>query len=268
MTNKEKIRKEVERIINRRLNLINGDYFDLNKETNGFTNEIMYSIDSLQEEPIGKVWHYQKEEPIDEIADKSRPIVVIYGYNSLNAADKFRCYDDNSEAIWLSNYYEKWAFMEDLINLSQSVKTSDQEDPELEGIEREVAEGTVITEKLGGAMQWLDDFEEEADRFFEEMPVQEHENIFEDTFKNIARHFAEWQKKKDEKDEADMLLVSYLDGAEKGKKIMRQRIIGEVRSILNKVAFEYDALDVNGDICEQPFAKLNSEFRKLMEENV
>ena len=26
------------------------------------------------------------------------------------------------------------------------------------------------------------------------VPVQEHENIFEDTFKNIARHFAEWQK--------------------------------------------------------------------------
>ena len=80
-------------------------------------------LDSLQEESIDKVWHYQKEEPINEIADKSHPIVVIYGYNSLNAAGKFRCYEDNSEAIWLSNYYEKWAFIEDLINLSQSVKT-------------------------------------------------------------------------------------------------------------------------------------------------
>lgn len=34
--------------------------------------------------------------------------------------------------------------------------------------------------------------EEEMDKFFETMPVLEHENIFEDTFKNIARHFAEW----------------------------------------------------------------------------
>ena len=34
--------------------------------------------------------------------------------------------------------------------------------------------------------------EEEMDKFFETMPVLEHENIFEDTFKNIARHFAKW----------------------------------------------------------------------------
>ena len=36
--------------------------------------------------------------------------------------------------------------------------------------------------------------EKEMDKFFETMPVLEHENIFEDTFKNIARHFAQWQK--------------------------------------------------------------------------
>lgn len=34
--------------------------------------------------------------------------------------------------------------------------------------------------------------EEEMEKFFETMPVLEHENIFEDTFQNIARHFAEW----------------------------------------------------------------------------
>lgn len=33
------------------------------------------------------------------------------------------------------------------------------------------------------------DLEEEMDRFFEEMPIQEHENIFEDTYQMIARHF-------------------------------------------------------------------------------
>lgn len=49
MTDKEKIRKEVEMVVNRRLNLLNGDYFDLNKEADGFTNEIMDIIDSLQE---------------------------------------------------------------------------------------------------------------------------------------------------------------------------------------------------------------------------
>lgn len=37
--------------------------------------------------------------------------------------------------------------------------------------------------------------DEEMEKFFETMPVLEHENIFEDTFKNIARHFAEWGRK-------------------------------------------------------------------------
>ncbi len=39
-----------------------------------------------------------------------------------------------------------------------------------------------------------EDLDVEMDKFFETMPVLEHENIFEDTFKNIARHFAQWQK--------------------------------------------------------------------------
>lgn len=37
-----------------------------------------------------------------------------------------------------------------------------------------------------------DDLEDEMDRYFESMEVQEHENIFEDTFHRIAKHFAEW----------------------------------------------------------------------------
>ncbi len=38
------------------------------------------------------------------------------------------------------------------------------------------------------------DLEEEMDRFFEEMPVHEHENIFEDTYQMIARHFTNFGK--------------------------------------------------------------------------
>ena len=55
MTDKvQKIREEVEMVVNRRLNLLNGDYFDLNKETKDFTNEIMDIIDSLQKEPVSE----------------------------------------------------------------------------------------------------------------------------------------------------------------------------------------------------------------------
>ena len=42
------------------------------------------------------------------------------------------------------------------------------------------------------------DFEEEMDKFFEEMPVLEHENIFEETYQMIARHFYELGKKSKE----------------------------------------------------------------------
>lgn len=68
MTDKvQKIREEAEMVINRRLNLLNGDYFDLNKETDGFTNEIMDIIDSLQEESVSEeleeaASRYAKEE--------------------------------------------------------------------------------------------------------------------------------------------------------------------------------------------------------------
>jgi hypothetical protein len=55
MTDKvQKIREEVEMVVNRRLNLLNGDYFDLNKEADGFTNEIMDIFDSLQEDPVSE----------------------------------------------------------------------------------------------------------------------------------------------------------------------------------------------------------------------
>jgi hypothetical protein len=50
----QKIREEVEMVVNRRLNLLNGDYFDLNKEADGFTNEIMDIFDSLQEESVSE----------------------------------------------------------------------------------------------------------------------------------------------------------------------------------------------------------------------
>jgi hypothetical protein len=42
-----------------------------------------------------------------------------------------------------------------------------------------------------------EDLETEMESFFIKMQVQENENIFEDTFKNIARHFAAWQKEQD-----------------------------------------------------------------------
>lgn len=68
MTNKiQKIREKVEIAVNRRLNLLNGDYFDLNEETDGFTNEIMDIIDSMQEEPKTD-WLQELQERLDSLS--------------------------------------------------------------------------------------------------------------------------------------------------------------------------------------------------------
>lgn len=61
-------------------------------------------------------------------------------------------------------------------------------------------------------------------------------------------------------------LSDYTDGYERGYEQAKKGIIGKVRSILNKVAYENYGLDVNGDYCEQPYIELDSEFRKLLKE--
>ena len=45
----------------------------------------------------------------------------------------------------------------------------------------------------------MTDLEEEMDRYFETMEVYEQENIFEDHFKQIARHFYELGRNSKEK---------------------------------------------------------------------
>lgn len=188
MTDKDKIRAEIER--RRALN------FKRKQGSRSLEdNDILSFIDSMQKEPIGKVWHYQKEEPIDEITDKSRPIVVIYGYNSLNAAGKFRCYEDNSKAIWLSNAYEKWAFIEDLINLSQSVKTSDQEEPVSEELEEAAIE--ICSKVLKGETITIDGYEY--------VVLSDAEECF--------KAGAQWQRQKDKQNFKELaVLASHQDG--------------------------------------------------------
>ena len=61
-------------------------------------------------------------------------------------------------------------------------------------------------------------------------------------------------------------LSDYVDGYEKGYEQEKKDIIGNVRSILNKIAYRNNGLDVNGDYCEQPYVELDNEFRKLLKE--
>ena len=73
---------------------------------------------------------------------------------------------------------------------------------------------------------------------------------------------ANWQKKQDQETielaEDHAMLAGIIKGTE--------HTIGNVRSILNKVAYKNNGLDVNGDYCEQPYVELDDEFRKLLKE--
>lgn len=210
---KEKVRAEIERL-RKSFKVISAaspskDTTLENIAKAALCKQILSFIDSMQKEPIGKVWHYQKEEPIDEIADKSRPIVVIYGYNSLNAAGKFRCYEDNSEAIWLSNNYEKWAFIEDLINLSQSVKASDQEKP--------VSDDLESWDKFSHIDDAIEDYCRYDSHivFFTESlngePLEEADDR--EQVESAFKAGAQWQKRKDKQNFKELaVLASHQDG--------------------------------------------------------
>lgn len=67
-----------------------------------------------------------------------------------------------------------------------------------------------------------EELEDEMDRFFETMPVIELENIFEDTFKNIARHFAKWGADHTPLPEDTVI---FNKGVEEGKRLMREEAV-------------------------------------------
>lgn len=48
MIDKEHILSKIERIVNRRLNLLQGEYFDLEEETKGMTNELVDILCSIE----------------------------------------------------------------------------------------------------------------------------------------------------------------------------------------------------------------------------
>lgn len=94
----------------------------------------------------------------------------------------------------------------------------------------------------------IEGLEEEMDKFFETMPVLEHENIFEDTFKNIARHFAQWGAERQKEQMMDEWLKDrygcFWDGVEEGKKAMREQMMKE-------------AVEKNGVVWDDEFVKFD-----------
>lgn len=119
MTDKvQRIHKEIEMVVNRRLNLLNGDHFDLNKEVDGFTNEIIDIINSLQDEPVS-IWHDASEK-------SNEPEEVVIINPSDNTGEVLtRCINVYQGRIW--------AYTSVLLKLDDSYKIGKnlQEEPKI-----------------------------------------------------------------------------------------------------------------------------------------
>ena len=112
MTDKEKFRKEVEKL---KSSLIHGACSSqIAMETRckeEAYNEVLAILDTMQEEPVSKVWHYANEHPEIE-----KPILLrkVNGVVELSI-----CHDEN----FYPEIGEMWAYIEDLLNLSNVEST-------------------------------------------------------------------------------------------------------------------------------------------------
>lgn len=98
------------------------------------------------------------------------------------------------------------------------------------------------------------------DSYFLKMSVQEHENIFEDTFKNIARHFANWQKQQDQETIELAEDHAMLAGMVKGKEEMIEKACNYLHEHREEVKTEDNG--IAGWISDE----FIENFRKNMEE--
>lgn len=115
----EKIRAEIERLRQKVINgATSGQYSsETIREKNQLLVSIISFIDSLQEEPVS-IWHDASEKP--NIKEKGG-IFVITSSNGEYIGSRY--YSHNDVTITFGNY-DKWAYLNDLLNLSNVQRTT------------------------------------------------------------------------------------------------------------------------------------------------
>lgn len=113
MTEKEKFRKEVEKL---KSNLIHGACSSqISMETlckEEAYNEVLSILNTMQEEPVRKVWHYANKHPEIE-----KPILL----RKVNGVVELAiCHDEN----FYPEIGEMWAYIDDILNLSNIERTA------------------------------------------------------------------------------------------------------------------------------------------------
>lgn len=117
----QKIYEEVERMHNL-LPVMDGDNISVNYADRICTTLEMY-IDSLQKEPVSKVWHDVNEKPIQE-----KPLFIVLSFkNYKDCRNKYKvgvygCRGNNHptwviDCCYSDSFILKWAYIDEIINL-------------------------------------------------------------------------------------------------------------------------------------------------------
>lgn len=132
-------------------------------------------VDKYMDEVRGR----EPEKPMDGLEDELKDYLRRY-YNCdyPMQIEENTCSPTMPHIVEAARHFAKWGEHNAMKNLRAARRTEEAYQEVAKEMRKQIKDG--------------EELEEEMDKFFETMPVLEHENIFEETFKNIARHFAEW----------------------------------------------------------------------------
>jgi hypothetical protein len=182
MNIKEQIRAEIER----RLNNLPEDWIGAPAVYEEYM-DILAFLDSLPEQPVSD--HHEIE--VEFRGEKVTISREFYRDGERNYSTSEQ--DDN--AIWSA--LRAWCEKKGITPFELYPKQSEQP---VGGLEEEIAE---MYQALFGT-----DI------------INRKEMLYKETFNAIARHFAEWQKKRDDLETADLLAIAHLQGMEQKKAKM------------------------------------------------
>lgn len=178
MSDKEKIRAEIERRYNERDRI--GDNIRANVH-----KSLISFIDSMQEEPVS-IWH-----SIEELSTAREYEYILVTYKDTTAP----CVAGNKTQVSYFDRVDKWAYLDDVLNLSNVERTI--KDWKEEPLSKEIGDydHKAVMESLHPELKEepvSDDLEEAAHQYYEP------NDKFMDGFKKGAK----WQKEQFEKDYA------------------------------------------------------------------
>ena len=261
MTDKEKIRAEIERLMNELIQEKEKGYgSDIDDVCILEYQNILSFIDSLQEEPKFKVGQTIKKDGFNN------------GFTISKIEDGF--YYNTVGDYFPVSAQEQWELVEEPVSeeisallpclynrtLEERIETCKYCSAACEGRVKDV-----VSDDLDM------DLEKEIDRYWNSLPIGVVYRPHWGPFQQIARHFVEWQEKKDkaENDAIKKLLKDfdkqYDEGFITGQKLLRKQMIGKVCDWLDSNAQKYIAYELASATATLTIGQLIEDFRKAME---